>query len=70
MSKISKGDILHGPDGMGYIVQRDIQSPEALLAADLKPFGGAPKPVPGGMVPGWIGDAFDALKRQSPRTTP
>ena len=51
-----KGLKIHGPDGMGYEITRDLVRHTAIMAADFKAFGGAPEPRTGEQVPIWLSE--------------
>ena len=62
---IKAGSILNGPDGMGYTITRDTQSGDPMVFAVSEPFGGAPKPVPGDIMPGWVIDELNRVNKES-----
>lgn len=49
-----RGQEFHGPDGQGYRCIRDVAHGDVIPADALVPFGGAPDPVPGAMIPEWL----------------
>lgn len=57
---IRKGQKIHGPDGQGYEVTRDINYGDAVKSDDFVSFGGAPDPHPGSLMPAWLKTALDA----------
>lgn len=48
------GQVIHGPDGQGYRLKRDIRRERLLMADDLEAFGGAPEPQRGELLPDWV----------------
>lgn len=49
-----KDHIFHGPDGQGYRVTRDCVAGEFIKPDMFEPFGGAPEPKGGEVMPEWL----------------
>lgn len=52
--KFLKGHAFKGPEGMGYVLTRDVYEADALLEGDFKPYGRAPEPRTGDALPDWL----------------
>lgn len=50
----AKGHKFYGPDGKGYELTRDWNNHETPTSFHFKEFGGAEKPVTGGIMPEWL----------------
>lgn len=55
MTLAKQGTAILGPEGQGYIVKQDIHHGDLARAEGFEPFGGAPSPTDGDVVPEWLG---------------
>lgn len=49
-----KGDVIKGPDGIGYEFVIDLNKGDVLTTAHVRAIGGAPEPVVGDPIPEWL----------------
>ena len=48
------GEVIHGPNGQGYVVQNAPRIAEPIRAEHFRPFGGAPEPKPNQPMPDFL----------------
>lgn len=53
---LEKGYLFEGPDGMSYVLTRDVAAGDPIRSSDFLARGGAPKPVAGVAMPIWLSD--------------
>lgn len=64
MPYLSKGTVLHCPDGGGYILTRDVDYGELMRASQFEAFGGVEPARGGEITPKWLWAEMDRAHRE------
>jgi hypothetical protein len=51
---IYRDTIVHGPDGQGYRITRNVRRGEPVCTTDFEALNGAPQPKPNEPMPDWL----------------
>lgn len=58
---LDAGHKFEGPDGQGYMLTRPVNVGDAFTPSMLAPYGGAPEPTAGTLMPSWLAKAISKV---------